>query len=598
MKLHLLFFLFVGLTPLAGQAYQDYIGAGHASGISVSSSSELSGENNWQKAEGALTVNGEGLDASMMEAARFLSQATFGPNADMIREVHEMGMDAWLEDQFAKEATFLLPELIHVYETALEIYTNGGGNPVNYVERPEWEHFDYAWWQVNLTCEDVLRQKVAYALSQILVISAQSSLFDTGEALADYYDLLIEHAFGNYKDLLMEVTLHPSMGVYLSHMNNPREIPEENIHPDENYAREVMQLFSIGLFELNPDGSRKKDGQGKDIPTYDNEDIKQLARVFTGLGAGGTIAKDDVLLPQFNLGLNTVDYTVPMKMYEEWHEGGEKVLIGGEVIPAGQGGMTDIEQAIEHLFNHPNVGPFIGRQLIQRLVKSNPSPDYIERISSVFDDNGLGVRGDMKSVVKAILTDPEARTCAWLNDPENGRLREPITRYTHFVQAVGKENDAQLYWNIGQPYMEEVGQHPLHSLTVFNFYLPDFQPNGPIAEQDLYAPEFQIHNTKTSIGYWNRVNDWAVRGELLYTFEEESFLTTPDYSELLKHAAYPDALINQLDVLLTHGQLSEETREIIRKAIEPFSVNPVGNLFRLRMALYLFMISPDYTVLR
>lgn len=598
-QFYLLLFLSFFTLPLVSQTpYSDYIGAGHDAEISVSSSSQLKAADSWQQASGRSTINGIGMDGKAMEAARFLSQASFGPDAENILKVQKMGIEGWIEYQMSLDPSFLLPELINVYNTALQIYVSEGGNAVNYEERPEWQHFDYAWWQVNLTCPDLLRQKVAYVLSQILVISADSDLFDKGEALADYYDVLIRYAFGNYRDLLMEVSLHPSMGVYLSHLNNPRELPDQNIHPDENYAREVMQLFSIGLFELNLDGTRKTDENGAFIPTYDNQDIKQLARVFTGLGAGGTIAKDDELLPQFNLGLNAIDYTVPMRMYEDWHEPGEKTLIGGVVLPSGQDGMTDIEQAIDHLFNHPNVGPFLARRLIQRLVKSNPTPAYIERISSVFNDNGLGVRGDLGSVVKAILTDEEARSCEWIDRPEQGRLREPITRYTHFVQAIGMYNDLGIYWNIGQPFMEAVGQHPLHSLSVFNFYLPDFQPNGEIADQDLYGPEFQIHNTKTSIGYVNTVNDWAVNGELLYTFEDNGFITQTDYSGLLQYARYPDALINKLDVLLTHGQLSEATRAIIREAIEPFGDNTVGDLYRLKMALYLFMISPDYAVLR
>jgi uncharacterized protein (DUF1800 family) len=582
----------------AQDPYLDFIGAGHDQGISVLTSSDHSDADGSFVAAGLSTVSGKGLDGPSMEAARFLAQASFGPSVGEIERVREMGIETWIDEQLNIDPSFLLPELINVYHTALEVFTDNGGIAVNYDERPSWEHFDYTWWQVNLTGPDLLRQKVAYALSQVLVISVESGLFDKGEALADYYDVLIKHAFGNYRDLLLEVTLHPAMGVYLSHLNNPRELPEQNIHPDENYAREVMQLFSIGLFELNQDGTRKTDENGDFIPTYDNNDIKQLARVFTGLGAGGTISRDDGLLPQFNLGMDVIDFTVPMRMYEEWHEPGSKELIGGLILPEGQDGMTDIGQAIDHLFNHPNTGPFLATRLIQRLVKSNPSPGYIARIAGVFNDNGLGVRGDLASVVKAILLDEEARSCEWLNDPEQGRLREPISRYTHFVQAIGMDNDLGLFWNIGEPLMNSVSQHPLHSPTVFNFYLPDFQPNGPIAERDLNGPEFQIHNTKTSIGYANLVNDWAVEGELLYTYEEDGFLTRTEFGHLLPFARYPEPLINRLDVLLTHGQLSDRTREIILEAISPFSENAVGDLYRLKLALYLFMISPDYTVLR
>ena len=583
---------------LVAQAYSDYIGAGHDEGISVLTSSGLNRPGAVHGAHGSATISGQGMDCRLMETARFLAQATFGADRETIEQVAAMDFGEWIDEQSEMAPNYLLPELINVYHTALQIYIDNGGNPVNYSERPEYEHLDYAWWQLNMTTPDVLRQRVAYALSQILVISVESDLYDKGEALADYYDLLIGHALGNYRDLLLAVSLHPAMGVYLSHLNNPRAIPEENIHPDENYAREIMQLFSIGLFELNPDGSRKTDEDGHFIPTYDNEDIRQLARVFTGLGAGGTIAKDDNLPPRFNLGIDNVDFTVPMKMYPDWHETGEKYLPDGTLVTPGQDGMSDIEQAVDFLFNHPNVGPFIGRQLIQRLVKSNPSPAYIARISSVFEDNGLGVRGDLKSVIKAILLDEEARSCDWLNEPAQGRLREPITRYTQFAKGVGMDNELELYWNIGSPFMEDVGQHPLHSLTVFNFYLPDFQPNGPLAEEGLVGPEFQIHNTKTSIGYVNAVNEWTVDGELLYTFEDLPFITRTRFAALLPYSRDPEVLINRLDVWLTCGQLSDETRAIIREAIEPFSPNAVGDLYRLKLALYLFMISPDYVVMK
>ena len=579
------------------QGYQDYVGAGHNNGVSVLASSELELPAESQ-ASGANTISGAGLDGRLMETSRFLAQASFGVDREMIEKVAAMDFADWIDAQSEMAPRYILPEIIDVYETALQIYIDNGGNPVNYAERPEWEHFDYAWWQLNMTNEDLLRQRVAYALSQILVISVESALYDKGEALGDYYDVLIGHALGNFRDLLMAVTLHPSMGVYLSHLNNPKAVPEENIHPDENYAREIMQLFTMGLFELNADGSRKTDANGAFIPTYDNDDIRELAKVFTGLGAGGTIAKDDGLPPRFNLGIDNIDFTVPMRMYPDWHETGEKKLLNGVTLPAGQEGMADIEQAVDHLFHHPNVGPFIGRRLIQRLVKSNPTPEYISRISSVFEDNGNGVRGDLKSVVKAILLDPEARSCAWLNDPVQGRLREPITRYTQFARGIGMDNELGLFWNTGQPFMEKVGQHPLHSQTVFNFYLPDFQPNGPISDQDLVGPEYQIHNTKTSIGYVNAVNDWAVEGDLLFTFEENPFETRTRFAELLPFARDPEVLINKLDVLLTSGQLSQATREIIRQAIRDFSPNPVGDLYRLKLAMYLFMISPDYTVIK
>ena len=599
MKRNVLFILLsLSYTLLPAQVYDDYVGGGHDEGIIIMTSDNHQIDGWEQTANGENTLSGTGLEGKLMDASRFLAQATFGVDEATIREVAQIDFEDWIDQQVELEATYILPNIIEVYQTALQIYTDNGGNAVNYSDRPEWEHFDYAWWQINMTNDDLLRQRIAFALSEILVISINSSLSDYAEGLGDYYDILIKHAFGNYLDILTEVSLHPSMGVYLSHLNNPKAIPEENTHPDENYAREVMQLFSVGLYELNLDGSRELDADGDFIPTYDNDDIKEFAKIFTGLGAGGVIGQDDTYQPEFNQGLGNLDFTVPMAMYENWHETSEKHLLDGLIIPANQDGITDVEQAIENLFNHSSTGPFISRLLIQRLIKSNPSPEYIARVASKFNDNGEGVRGDMKTLVKAILLDEEARTCEWVNNPKQGRLREPVLRYTHFAKAIGAENNYGLFWNIGANFLDDVGQHPLRSPSVFNFYLPNFQPNGPIAGQGLVAPEYQIHNARTSVGYVNTVNEWAIEEYLFDTYETYSFSTDTDYSQLLEFAKNPDVLINKLDILLTHGMLTADTREIIKMSITPFSDNPVGNYDRLKLATYLFMISPDYNVLK
>ncbi len=599
MKRLILFCLFIFPSLIINaQIYSDYIGGGNSEGITITTSDALQVDGWEEIASGQNTLNGAGLEGKLVDASRFLSQATFGASQQLIEEVAMMDFEDWIDQQAEINPAYLLPVMIDVYNLGKQIYVDNGGFEVNYTDSPEWEHFDYAWWQLNMTNEDLLRQRVAFALSEIFVISIHSDLLNRGEAVADYYDVLIDNALGNYKDLLFDVTLHPSMGVYLSHLNNPRAIPEQNIHPDENYAREVMQLFSIGLYELNQDGSRKTDAQGNFIPTYDNNDISEFAKVFTGLGAGGVISQEDNFPPQFFLSQGNIDFTVPMAMYENWHEPGEKHLLNGFVIPDGQTGMQDVEMAVDHLFNHPNVGPFIGRLLIQRLIKSNPTPEYISRVAEAFSDNGQGVRGDMKAVVKAILLDEEARTCAWLNDPVHGRLREPINRYTQFARVAGADNPLGIFWNDGRDFEALTGQHPLHSPSVFNFFLPDFQPNGPISEMDLVGPEYQIHNTRTSIGYVNYVNEWTVEENLFNTYENSVTDTDTDFSWLLYYAKDSEVLINKLDVLLTNGQLSDDTRAIIKTAIEPFNDNTAGDFLRLKMALYLFMISPDYNVMR
>jgi len=385
------------------------------------------------------------------------------------------------------------------------------------------------------------------------------------------------------------------MGFYLSHLNNPKSIPSENIHPDENYAREIMQLFTIGLYELNNDGSRKTDSQGKFIPTYTNDDIKEMAKVFTGLGPGAIVPNEWISEPEFGVGIWIMDMTKPMKMYEEWHEPGKKTLLNNYIIPAGNSGDKDIELAIDHLFNHPNTGPFICKQLIQRLIKSNPSPQYIDRVASVFNDNGAGVRGDLKSVIKAILMDDEARTCEGINDPANGKLKEPLLRFTQFARAIEKDQAYGNYWNIGYSFWRETGQMVMASPSVFNFFLPYYQPIGPLADAGLIGPEFQIHNSKTSVGYMNNAYYWARWGNLFENWIIDNPYVYTDYYKLEPMARDPEVLMNYFDVLFTYGMMSDSTRNIIKNACKMIVKNNFKET-RASLATYLMLISPDFNI--
>ncbi len=569
-----------------------------ANGITVTTSSNYQ-HPNWSKiASGVKTIDGSGLEGKQDEASRFLIQAAFGGDLSTINEVVSKGLEPWLDEQMDMEPSLILPLVQPIYDEYKQVYIDNGGDPDEIPYRPWWDIFSFAWWQNNLTTNDILRHRIAFALSEILVVSANSSLVEFGDGLASYYDIFNENAFGNYKDILMAVTLHPSMGYYLSHLDNPKGDPELNTHPDENYAREVMQLFSIGLYELNPDGSRKTDANGDFIPTYHNSDIKQFAKVFTGLGIGGVIPNEYVDEPDFGYGIWLADMTVPMVMYQDYHDTGEKHLLNGFVIPAGQDGMTDIEQTIDHLFNNPNVGPFIGRKLIQMLVKSNPSPAYIAAVTAAFNDNGSGVRGDMKAVIKAILLNPEARDCDWMNDPHQGKLLEPFVRYMQFTNSIGVNSPSGKYWNHGYYTYENIKQYPLASPSVFNFFLPDFQPNGPIADAGLYAPEFQIHNSQTSIGFVNMADIWAVDEINFWSWENEAYNVYTDFSSLVEDAQDPEVLINKLDLLLTHGTLSEETRAIIKQVIQPYQGGMNQRMNRIHLAAYLILISPDYAILK
>ncbi len=366
----------------------------------------------------------------------------------------------------------------------------------------------------------------------------------------------------------------------------------------------IMQLFSIGLFELNLDGSRKKDNEGKEIPTYDINDIKEYAKVFTGLGAGAVMDWVDWTdEPYFDMYFNQIDMRFPMKMYSENHDMSEKHLLRGETLLGGQDPMKDIRDAVSNLFNHPNVGPFIGKQLIQKLVKSNPSPQYIERISQVFNDNGAGVRGDMKSIISAILLDPEARDCSWIGDPNNGKLREPLLRYTHFCKAIDLTTPYGGYWNVGDDFLDKTGQSPFFSPSVFNFFLPNYTPNGPINDKGLVGPEFQIHNSRTSIGYINSVFNWTFQEFVMYAWSDFDNAITPNFDSLWPFAYDSENLINKLDMELTHGLMTEETRDIIVDALNEFKrydwdedEDYIAN--RIIVGLYLVMISPDYAILK
>ncbi|MDB4749159.1 DUF1800 family protein, partial [Akkermansiaceae bacterium] len=365
------------------------------------------------------------------EASRLLLQGSFGPTMPEIEEVRRQGVEGWIDDQIKTQ-----PKTHHEsYIREIENDLNGARVDKTYRTnndiRIEDENLQTAFARAAISGSDQLRQRVAFALSQILVISRQDGSIDQNvRSLSRYYDRLIDYAFGNYYDLLMGVTLDANMGRYLSHVGNLPPDPSLNRYPDENYAREVMQLFTIGLWELNQDGTYKLDAKGDQIPTYDNDAVTELARVMTGLwfannGWGIQIKQDK-------------EHLVPMELFPAKHDFGEKRLLNDFIIPARtpnkENGIQDIRDAIRNLFEHPNCAPFISRSLIQFLVTSNPTPAYVERISSIFADNGKGVRGDLASVVKAILMDAEARDPAVATSPGFGLFREPVIRTMHLAK--------------------------------------------------------------------------------------------------------------------------------------------------------------------
>lgn len=534
------------------------------------------------------------------EAARFLGQATFGPTAEEIDRIVALGYTAWLGEQFAKPQTLHRNTLDAVAAT-LPAGTNLSQN-----------HFFESWWKQAARGEDALRQRAAWALAQIFVVSLQDgNVANFPRGVAAYYDTLGEHAFGNFRNLLEAVTLHPMMGLYLSHLRNQKEDAASGRVPDENYAREVMQLFTIGLVELNPDGTPRATNGGP-RETYTNDDVSGLAKVFTGWSwYAGPDASDRTDTRFFGRNPNAERDWRPMQPYPQFHSTAEKRFLGA-TIPA-QGtpdGPASLKVALDTLFGHPNVGPFIGRQLIQRLVTSNPSPAYVARVAAAFDDNGSGVRGDLRAVWRAVLTDPEARNPAGLVDPQFGRLREPVQRLAHWMRSFGAQSDSgRFLMGNTDNASTSLGQTPMRSPSVFNFYRPGFVPPGSaLAGAGMVAPEFQITSEVSVVGYLNMLRGVLASGTGSRPAGAARNDIQSDYRAELALAGEPDALLAHVDLLLTASSLPAARRTQIRDLVASVAIPAAtgGNQAaidaarrnRVHLAIYLTMASPEYLVQR
>ncbi len=505
------------------------------------------------------------------DAARLLEQGSFGPTLVGIERLRAIGAEAWIGEQVAAPQTRLLPfiEGVRAQRRATD------------PEAGVWtDVLTEAWWRAAVGGVDQLRQRVALALGEILVVSEDSALGGNIDALAVYHDLLAAHAFGNYRDLLRAVTLNPAMGVYLSMARNRRPDPAEGVFPDENFAREVMQLFSIGLHRLHPDGTLVLDARGLPIPTYDQAEIVGLAHVFTGW----SFASDD---PGYNFLWGEPDFRRPMRAYPQYHDTGEKRILDGEVLPATRTAEQELDVVIDRLFAHPNTGPFLSRLLIQRLVTSNPSPAYVHRVAAVFADNGAGVRGDLGAIVRAILLDWEARSPEAAALPTFGKLREPIIRIAHLWRAFGTGGRSGWYdiaW-----IRDRIGQEPLQSPTVFNFFQPDYAPPGSVVAAGLVAPEFQITSDATISHLVNLLDYLAHR---VPEWTEDAVLEVGPEAALV---ATPDALLDRLDLLLLSGRMSPEMRTLVRRLVTDAPSWQSAEQ-RVRSAVFTIVTSPDYAV--
>lgn len=534
---------------------------------------------------------GAGNGISREQASRFLMQASFGPTLEEIEQVRTMGFGAWIDQQQALSPTRHSDYIRDIHKDyfgpkADLSYNFGEGDDFLYGN-----NVTTAFARAAIQGEDQLRQRVAFALSQILVTSRRdANLTEKGMAMADYYDIFVEHAFGNYFEVLMEVTLHPVMGRYLSHVGNQKANPAINQYPDENFAREVMQLFSVGLWELNPDGTRQLDGMENPIPTYSNQEITEMARVMTGLWFGGQ---------RWGVGGWTdVDNTVPMEMHAGRHDFGRKVLLQGFVVPARAAtkgnSLRDVRDAIRHLFEHPNIGPFIGRQLIQFFVTDNPSPTYVQRVAAVFADNGSGVRGDLGAVVKAILLDEEARDPRFSDrEPNFGRLKEPVIRTMAIGRVMGMKSQTNLRWWDWGDFYAESRQEPGYSPSVFNFYRPEYHAPGLPTQYQLDTPVFQITDSYSSIAFPNRIWRTLDEGFSFYEYYRQPLNMGP-WRDLA--AADSVRLVDRMNLLFCAGRMTVGTRATILAAIRQLS--PEQTAERVRVAAYLALVSPEGAVMK
>jgi len=510
---------------------------------------------------------------ALTDAARFLRQASWGGTSNEIKDLAASGQQGWLNAQFnAPQGQSLTSWLIEkgFNDASVSSNVNGDGGWVQSI-----------WWKL-FSATDLFRQRAALALSELFVVSHLGLPFSWRNfAIANYWEILEANALGNFRTLLENVTLSSAMGTYLNMKGNQKYDAKTGRSPDENYAREVMQLFTIGLYQLNIDGTLQLDAQGKPIESYDNADIQGLARVFTGWNtATGTDATGELANAAYRHGL-------PMMLTASLHSPEEKKFLG-VTIPAGTAGIESLRIALDTLFQHNNTAPFIAKQLIQRLVTSNPSPAYVARVAKLFVNNGKGVRGDMKAVWTAILMDTEARLA---NPPASfGKLSEPMIRllqWGHTFRATSTDGA----WTLGYTDAETaLGQMPMRSPSVFNFFRPGYvPPNTQAAAQNLVAPEFQILTEPTVVGYINYMAGTVNNARNIKA----------DYTTEKALATDPTALVAHLNLCLASGALTSTSQSLIVNAITSISAaTETGLLNRIYAAVLMVMSSTDYLIQR
>jgi uncharacterized protein (DUF1800 family) len=586
-----------GLLATVAAALAACGGGGGADGASPAITSNAAANASSAKAGSAVTTESgaatpvEQIDPAaatsrnelIAEFVRFLLQAQFSATDADIDTLRLQGYDAWLTQQFNA------PMSLGGYDWMV---TSGNTDPF------KGEFFfgyfaDFMAWQQLIASPDQCRKRLALALSEMFVVSGNAlDAFWPGSFMGAYWDVLVKNAFTNFRTLLEDITLNPAMGRYLNTLGNKKEDAATGRQPDENYAREVMQLFTIGLYELNPDGTPKLNAQGKQIDSYTQSDVRNLARVFTGYDYDftGVTYTNTPFQP----------YPIPspenarnrMKLNAADHSTLSATFLG-TTVPANTPGAAALKTALDTLFNHPNVGPFFAKQMIQRLVTSNPSPAYVQRVAAVFNNNGAGVRGDMKAFWKALLLDVEARTLP--SAATAGKVREPIVRAVQWCRTFNATTVSG-EWKVWQQSSTDYGlaQSPLQSPSVFNFFRPGYvPPRTGIATAGLVAPEFQIHNESSTVAYLNYLSDW-VKDNFGYGDIKA------DYSALLPLASNAQALLGWLNMRLTALQLTDATQRAIFSSLNSYPVNANSSndvkLNRIYAAVLLIMASPEYIV--
>ncbi len=516
------------------------------------------------------------------EAFRFLQRASFGPTDTAVTELMGQTYSAWLDRQMSMPQTRYLDRVDAILrDNGLQNITDGRRQFDRQQIRSD------AFWDLTVNASDQLRQRVAFALSQILVVSDRDAGLDNRvRGIAAYHDMLAEEAFGNYRNLLGRVTLNPMMGDFLSMRRNEKPDPENNIQSDENYAREMMQLFTLGLNLLQMNGEAVFDNNGQAVPAYTQEDVVNLARVFTGWNYGDANS--------MRSSERTLDSEIiPMRSFEEFHDKDEKQLVGNIKVPAGLSAKEELDLALDAVFNHPNVPPFVSKRLIQRLVTSNPTPAYIERVATVFADNGQGVRGDLAAVVRSILLDDEALTGHKLRPDVFGKLKEPVIK----VASIWRAFDARgqygklRYSGVYADFL----QSPYSAPSVFNFYSAKYRPPGEIGKRNLFAPEAQILNDTTVLRAADRLFDYAHAVPL-------GNASNSNQHSIELNIEFEKSLANDVPKLLEHlnnkllaGSMSEALYNTLLELGESTPMTDNGAQ-RVREVLYVLFISPEFAV--